>query len=174
MNAKTMGLILACGLATAVSAFAGASSNVTVTYDHPEKFADIKDAFIPTEKGQHDILAALTQFIADRAGSYLGQGQHLEIKFTDIDLAGDFEPQLGTRFNGVRVMREIYPPRLKFEFKLTGPDGRVLKEGQRRLTDPSYQQRILRPGDDGMLRYEKDLLVDWMRHDLGSAKSAGG
>ena len=42
MNKKIVGLILACGLATAVSAFAGGSSNVTVTYDHPEKFDGVQ------------------------------------------------------------------------------------------------------------------------------------
>ncbi len=173
MKTKTLGFVLACSLAAAASAAAGDASNVTVIFDHPENFRDVKDAFVPTEKGRDDILAEFRHFLTDRAPSYLGQGQHLEIKFTDIDLAGDFEPHVGTRFDTVRIMKEIYPPRLVFDFKLTGADGRVIKEGKRKLTDTAYLQRIIRPGSDGSLRYEEDLLTDWMHDDLASAKSAG-
>ena len=174
MKPKTVGLFLACSLLAPVAAFAGEAANVTVIFDHPENFADVKDAYVPTDKGRDDILAELRQFIESRASSYLKEGQHLEIKFTDVDLAGDFEPHDGTRFDTVRLMKGVYPPRLVFGFKLTGPTGQVLKEGQRRLTDLAYQNRMLRPGEDDRLRYEKDLLIDWMHDDLGSARSAGG
>lgn len=174
MNLKALTLMLACNLATTAAALAGEASNVTVIFDHPENFTDVKDAYVPTDRGREAILAELKQFIESRAASYLRKDQQLEIKFTDIDLAGGFEPHGGTRFDTVRLMKGIYPPRLQFEFKLTGPNGRVLKEGQRKLTDLAYQQRVVRPGDDERLRYEEDLLNDWMHDDLGSAKSAGG
>jgi len=173
MKTRSSGLVLACCIAVAASAAASDASNVTVIFDRPENFRDVKDAFVPTEKGRDDIFAEFRRFLADRAASYLDQGQRLEIKFTDIDLAGDFEPHVGTRFDAVRIMKDVYPPRLEFDFKLTGADGRVIKEGKRRLTDMSYLQRIIRPGNDGSLRYEEDLLTDWMHEDLAKAKSAG-
>lgn len=174
MNTKIVGLILGCILLAPGAIVAGDASSVAVTFDHPENFADVKDSFVPSEKGRDDILGEIRQFIVDRASTYLGPGQHLEIKFTDIDLAGDFEPHHGPDFNSVRIMRGMYPPRLVFDFKLTGAGGQVLKEGRRKLTDLAYETRITRLGDDGELRYEKDLLTDWMHDDLSKAKSAGG
>ncbi len=175
MKSRAFGLILAGCLLAPAAAFAGDASNVTVVFDHPENFADVKDSFIGTEKGRDDILGELRQFIESRASSYLRKDQRLEITFTNIDLAGDFEPQQGARFDSIRLMKGVYPPRLEFTFKLTGPNGQVLKEGQRKLTDLAYQQRLLRtPADGGELRYEKDLLIDWMHDDLSGAKSAGG
>jgi len=168
MNART--LILAASLLAPAAAFAGDASSVTVIFDHPENYADVKDAFVGTEKGRDDLLAELRQFIESRAPSYLQKGQRLEIRFTDIDLAGDFEPSHGPQFDRVRIMKGVYPPRLEFGFKLTDANGQVLKEGQRKLTDLAYQSRLVRPGLDGELRYEKDLLVVWMHDDLGSAR----
>ena len=147
---------------------------MTVIFDHPEKFTDVKDSFIGTDKGRDDLLGEIKQFIESRANSYLREDQRLEITFTDVDLAGDFEPSQGARFDNVRLMKGIYPPRLTFEFRLTDATGRVLNEGKRKLTDQTFQMRLLRPGsEDDSLRYEKDLLIDWMHEDLGSAKTAG-
>jgi len=171
MNKRSFSLVLAFSFLAPVAASAGGAPAVAVTFDHPENFADVKDAFIGSDKGRDDILAQIKQFIESRTASYLQPGQHLEITFTDIDLAGDFEPAGGTQFDRVRVMKGVYPPRLSFEFKLTAANGQVLKEGKRKLMDLGYQQRMLRGGLDSDLRYEEDLLIDWMHDDLAAAKA---
>ncbi len=174
MKAKTLSLILAATLLAPVAAVAHGASKVTVIFDHPENFTDVKDSFVGTDKGRDDLLGQIRQFIESRANSYLREDQRLEIKFTDVDLAGDFEPSQGTRFDNVRVIKGVYPPRLTFEFKLMDAAGRVLNQGKRKLTDQTFQTRLLRPGtEDDSLRYEKDLLIDWMHGDLGAAKTAG-
>jgi hypothetical protein len=43
--------------------------------------------------------------------------------------------------------------------------GKVLKEGERRLTDLGFMQRLTIDRQDP-LRYEKDLLGDWLRSEL--------
>ena len=176
MNKKTLSMIfglclLSSGTMFAADATKTGAGNVTVVFDHPEQFTDVKDAFMPTDKGRDAILAEIRKFIVDRASSYLRGGQKLEVKFTDIDLAGDFEPQLGPRFNDVRIMKEIYTPKLDLEFKLTGPDGKVLNEGKRKLRDDTYVQRLV-PHLDDPLRYEKDILKDWLSSDIKSRAAA--
>ena len=178
MNRKTLHLIsmlslLLPGTVLAADSAKPPAPSVTVTFDHPEKFTDVKDSFMGTEKGRDGILAQIKEYVEDRAKSYLRSGQKLEVKFTDIDLAGDFEPQLGPRFQDVRMMKDIYIPRLKLEFKLTGADGKVINEGKRELTDLAYMMRAAFPSSDN-LRFEKDILGDWLRSDIkGPAKAAG-
>ena len=170
MNRKTFSVISILSLLGAGTIFAAdgdksKSANVTVVFDHPENFMDVKDAFPPTDKGRDAILADIRGFIVDRASSCLKEGQKLEVKFTEIDLAGDFEPQLGPGFSSVRIMKDLYAPRFDFEFKLTGADGKVLSEGKRNLRDPFYLARLV-PAHDEPLCYEKDILNDWLRSDI--------
>jgi len=147
--------------------------SVVVTFDHPENFADVKDGFLPTEKGRDGILAQIRVFLESQAKSYLRSGQKLEVKFTDIDLAGEFEPQLGPRFHDVRIVKDIYRPRLQFEFKLTGADGKVITEGKRDLMDLAFMMRSAFPPSDN-LRFEKDILSDWLRSDVRAPAKAAG
>jgi hypothetical protein len=90
----------------------------------------------------------------------------LKVTFTDIDLAGDYEPWRGPQLMDVRIVKSIYPPRLTFTFQLTDESGRVLSEGERKLVDLGFQMRITRSFNDDLLRYEKDMLTDWLRDEL--------
>lgn len=65
----------------------------------------------------------------------------------------------------VRIVKDIYPPRFLFRFVIQDDAGKVLKEGERRLTDLGFMQRLTIDRQDH-LRYEKDLLGDWLRSEL--------
>jgi hypothetical protein len=94
-------------------------------------------------------------------------GRRLELRFTDIDLAGDYEPWRGPDFDDIRIMKDIYPPRMKFEFRLLdAKSGAVVREGSERISDMSYLMSAgLLPNHDP-LRYDKNLLTDWVRREL--------
>lgn len=176
MNRKTLTLISILGLLTpgamlAADAAKPDTAKVTVAFDHPEKFTDVKDAYMATDKGQDAILAQIKDYVESKAKSYLRAGQKLEVTFTDIDLAGDFEPQRGPQFNNVRIVKDIYIPRLKLVFKLTGADGKVINEGKRELTDLAFMMRAAFPPSDS-LRFEKDILNDWLHKDIKAAAKA--
>jgi hypothetical protein len=65
----------------------------------------------------------------------------------------------------VRIVKDVYPPRFLFRFEIKDDTGQVLKEGERRLTDLAFMQRLTLDRQDP-LRYEKDLLGDWVRSEL--------
>ena len=73
---------------------------------------------------------------------------------TDVDVAGEFEPWRGPQFDRVRIMREIYPPRIDLEFRLTDYRGAVVREGRRRLRDP-LNRTCAALGDGDRLLYEE-------------------
>lgn len=162
-------LIAFLGLLVGSAAFAAnpekAASPVQVTFLHPEKFTDAKDSYMDTERGRDYILAQLKDQMVEHATKYLTAGQRLEIIVTDVDLAGDFEPWRGPNFQDIRIVKDIYPPRISLEFRLLNADGAVVSEGKRQLQDLGYLMTLAMPTWDP-LRYEKQMLSDWLRSEF--------
>jgi len=95
----------------------------------------------------------------------LPPGDRLDVTITDIKLAGAYEPWRGSRYDDVRIVKDIYPPRIDLKFVLSGADGRVIAEGERKLRDPGFLTRTIANTSDP-LRYEKRLLDEWLRNEL--------
>jgi len=156
--------MVAATAARAVTASATPSS-VDVVFDHPEKFADVKDSMLGSDEGRDAILGTLKAHIIGRAAPMLPAGYHLTLTFSDIHLAGDFEPWRGPRWDDVRIVRDIYPPYFKFTYLLTDASGRVVKQGSESIRDVGFQYRAVLDRSDP-LRYEKDILTDWVHANL--------
>jgi hypothetical protein len=158
--------LLATGCATAKSMDTSAS-RVSVTFIEPEKFTDARRAELePTSSA---ILHDLERFLIDTAAPYVPANMKLNIRFTDIDLAGDFELFRGPQADHVRITRGLYPPRIALEFELVDSTETIVKSGKRNLTDIDYQLRSVYPRED-YLRYEKDILRDWLRAEFGGLR----
>jgi hypothetical protein len=141
-------------------------ARVLDTFVNPEKFADVGDGYMSTDKGREANVEAIREHIEKTAVRYLPEGHKLAVSITDIDLAGDFEPWHKPGAEDVRIIKDIYPPRVDLEYKVTDAAGAVVKEGKRQLRDLSFMMKLSIRRDD-MHRYEKELLNDWMRSDLG-------
>jgi hypothetical protein len=160
---------LVAPLALHAASAAKTSARTEVIFDHPEKFTDVKDGEFGTDKGRDATLEQIRDFLVERADKALSVGQKLVITFTDIDLAGDFEPWRGAQFSDVRIVKSIYPPRMDFTFKVTDAAGATVKEGKEELRDLAFDMRLTIDRQDP-LRYEKDILKDWIRSKITPAK----
>ena len=173
---KTKYIFLAAVFAAASSLFAAppavSNTHVEVTFDHPEKFTDVNDSYMGTDKGRDNILQLFKEYLQERAPRFLADGQTLAVTFTDIDVAGEFEPQRGPDFNSVRIIKDIYPPRLTFAYKLTDASGAVLKEGQEKLVDLSFQMSATVIDNNDPLHYEKSMLKDWLHSQFKQSKKS--
>jgi len=172
MNTAVRPLLLAflLGSIAGVLSAAGpapASDRVTVLFDHPEKYTDLRDGATDTEneRGRGRYLPFLKEHLEQRAGKLVPAGQKLTVTFTDLDLAGDYEPWRGIDFHDVRIVRDLYVPRMTFSFTLTDASGQVVKEGERKLLDGAFQMRLTGSSSD-FLRYEKEMLNDWLRKEF--------
>lgn len=144
-------------------AFDAADGKVTVTFVHPESFADASDRNMgPTS--QH-LLDEISGFLQREVRRYLPAGEKFEITITDVDLAGEYEPWRGPNMNDVRVIKDIYPPRFVFSYVRTGADGKVIAQGKEHLTDVAFQMQGTISNRDS-LYYEKQMLRKWVRHTL--------
>ena len=149
------------GMGAALAA-APVGARAEVIFDHPENFADVKDALQPTEKGTAGILKALSDYLMRESRYLVPEGCKLTMVFNDIHLAGDFEPWRGTGWDDVRIIKSIYPPHFKFSYTLADSTGRVIREGREDIMDLGFDFRVPLDRQDP-LRYEKAILKDWMR-----------
>jgi DUF3016 family protein len=138
------------------------SDNVSVHYKDPQHFTEAKRSFGLHLIKANDYLEPLKAYIAQRAARVLAPGQRLDIEVTDVDRAGEYEPWRGPRMDDVRVIKDIYPPRIDLDFVLYGADGKVLRKGHRSLRDLSFLSHNF-AADNDSLRYEKSLIDQWLR-----------
>ena len=150
-----------------------AGPRVSVELVNPQSFTDFtKDA---SDRTSPVLIGELESFIRRTGERYVPEGMRLDIRVTDVDLAGRLEQWRGPEFAHIRVIKPLYPPRINLEFRLTDSAGKVVDSGTRELTDPAFQMRdaFAQPATDDM-RYEKDLLREWFQNEFRSVKLAGG
>lgn len=158
-------LVLALSLMLAGPEPLPAADQVTVRYTAPERFTDLRERCSDQPGAAPAVLDALTGTIREVSAARLPAGFSLEVTVTDVDQAGEFEIWRGPQFCDTRVMRELYPPRMELRFALKDAEGRVVREGQRRLEDQLYLVGAAQAGGD-TLRFERNLLREWLRREL--------
>jgi hypothetical protein len=158
-------LIAGCAAAAPMDAPA---PRISVTFIEPENFTDAHRAELePTSSG---ILRQLEKFLIETGARYVPEKMELKIRITDVDLAGDFELFRGPPADQLRITKGLYPPHIVLEFEVVDGTGKIITSGKRDLTDIDYQLRSVYPRED-YLRYEKDLLRDWMREEFSPLKN---
>jgi hypothetical protein len=168
--------------AVAIASIAGAAdrqtasdARVQIDWTRPADFSESK-TYAGTGLGRQDPdewLGDLANHLRYRAERILPTDDRLAVTFTNVQLAGTYEPWRGPRWDDVRVIKNQYPPRIDLRFTLTGANGAVVKEGERKLRDPAFMQRgILNETDP--LRFEKRMLDDWLRTEFPGAGDARG
>jgi hypothetical protein len=155
-------MTLACIMARAATP----PGNVDVHYKDPQHFTEVTRSSGPHLIDTSAYLKPLKDYIAQRASRILAPGQRLDIEVTDVARAGEYEPWRGPNFEDVRIIKDLYPPRIGLDFTLYGADGKVLREGTRKLRDPAFLNDIS-VADQDPLRYEKSLINDWLRKGAG-------
>ena len=137
------------------SAFAATSE---VTWTNPEEYRDIHHGENHRKKFQARVFRGFEEHFAKLASS-LPEGQTLKVEVTDVDLAGD----VFVSHRQVRVVKEIYFPRLKFKYQVIDKDGNEVKQGEENLKDMNFMMTSSLKYNNDFLRYEKRLLDNWFK-----------
>ena len=136
-----------------------------VNFFEPKKFTDVRDSSMGDYE-RTTYLDSIRDHVLEQAKYYVPDNHMLQVTFTDIDMAGDFEPWRGPRFDDIRIVKDIYPPRIVLSFRLTDAEGNVVKEGRRELRDLGFLMKITMAFRDDPVRHEKGLLDDWLRSEF--------
>ena len=145
-----------------IPAVADVTSGVTVSFVKPEAYTD---AGRYGDDVAHN-LTTLERYLTQFGRHCLGEGQSLDLRVLDVDLAGREEWWRGSGYD-LRVMRDITWPRMDLVYVWRDGAGQVLGEGKARIMDQAYLWRsaYLRTDTDE-LPYEKAMLRDWFGKNL--------
>lgn len=144
---------------------------VQVRWTDPAKFTELRNSSNRWEAERGNWVYDLALYIRTTAAKRLAPGQTLDVTITDIKRAGDYEPQHGPRAQDIRIMKDIYPPRMTLDYVLKDAQGKVLKQGTgEKLIDMAYLSTgVGLRSDSDPLRYEKRMLDNWLRKVLPTA-----
>ncbi len=134
---------------------------VKIEWQDPNSFRDVKAVGDIQSRYEQRTFETLTKNLNKEASKTLKSKQKLEMLVTDLDLAGDVRPTFGATMNDIRLVEELYPPRITFSYKIIEGD-KVIMAGDEKLTDMGFMQRVGRVSDKPM-RYESKLLADWLK-----------
>ena len=146
-----------------------ASGPVSVSWNDPATFAELRYAFNRHEAARGHWLTELAAHLRKQAERKLAPGERLELTIVDVDRAGDFEPGRDIALYDTRILRDIYPPRMTVQFRHVADGGSVLAEGERKLSDLAYLTGINPINSTDALRYEKRMIDTWLRRELATA-----
>ncbi|MBT1444163.1 DUF3016 domain-containing protein [Shewanella sp. JM162201] len=161
-------MILVAGLFVAGSTMAAddASTNpvtedgsVKITWQEPKKFRDVKSSGEVQSRYENRMFETLTKELNKQASKSLKANQKLELVVTDVDLAGDVRPTFGATANDLRIVKEIYPPRMTFSYQVLDGD-QVVIAGDEKLSNLNFMNDI-RPVNDKPFMHESRLLTQW-------------
>lgn len=169
MTTKTLFLIVLAALGGAAASAATPAdqsrAQVEVIFFEPEKFSDVRADLMGSEKDRDYYLQMLREHLVERVAAWLPAGSKLSVTVFDVDMAGEFEPWRGPRFQDIRIVKDIYPPRVTLEFKLVNARGEIVAQGRRELRDLTFMMNLSINRNDS-LRHEKQLLDEWLRDEF--------
>jgi hypothetical protein len=111
---SAIALMLVAGCAAAAPMDESAA-RISVAFIEPEKFTDARRAELePTSAG---VVGELQKFIITTGARYMPENMKLNIRVTDIALAGDFELFRGPQADQVRIVKGLYPPHIVLELR---------------------------------------------------------
>ncbi len=142
------------------------SGPVQVTWGDPSRFSELTSTGNRYAAAQGDWLPKLATYLRTQAEKQLAPGHRLELTIVDIKRAGQYEPWHGIERQDVRIIRDIYPPRMTVKFRELDANGQVVAEGERKLTDPGFLASGGMLNDTDPLRYEKRMIDSWIRREF--------
>ncbi len=146
------------------NAHPAAAGDITVNFKDPDKFTDVRERLGGGTSQYY--LDVLSKHLKETVANRLTAGQMLTVTFTDIDLAGDFLPGRRANMEDVRIIKDIYMPRMDLSFQLRDASGTVIREGERHLTDLNFQQNLSPIDRTQPLFHDKQLLNRWVEQEF--------
>lgn len=135
-------------------ALAGSSE---VTWTNPDDYRDVQPSNETRKHFRERIFKSFEKHFAKLA-KRLPEQQTLKLDVTDVDLAGD---TLAGGIERLRIVKEIYSPRMKFSYQLVDKNDNIIKSADVALKDMSFMTGNNLKYRQKSLGYEKKMLDDW-------------
>lgn len=135
------------------------AADVEVMWTNPGKYSDIDAGNEHKKHFKTRVFKKFEEHFAKLAMA-LPDEQKLVLDITNVDLAGDVN--FGG-INRVRIIKDLYFPKMKFSYQLLDADRRVIKGEDVSIKDMSFLMHSRLKYNNQTLGYEKEMLDDWFR-----------
>lgn len=153
---KTFAVLMSLSIFT-VPAFAGQAE---IDWVEPDKFTDIRPGNESRSNMQKRVFKELEQHFSELAAK-LPEGQTLKISVTNLDLAGDIRYMVGPNNATIRVVEDLYFPKMKFDYQLINSDKSIISTAKADIKDMSFNMGVRSSMNSEAFHYEKNMIDDW-------------
>lgn len=162
MRFVKLGMLTLCALvATTVAA-----GEVKVEYKDYKKFTDMKPANEARGSYEKRTMANFDKIFADLA-KQLPEGYSWNVVVTDIDLAGDVDYMFTQTGQQIRVIKDIFIPRINFSYTLLDQNKvMVAEEKDFKLKDMGFMTRINNSRANQPYEHERLMLERWFKEKI--------
>jgi len=144
----------------------GEGSTVNVQWADPAGFSELRYSQNRREASRGDWVVELADYMQEKIAKTVPAGDRVDVEILDITRAGEYEWMPHATTDDIRVMRDVYPPRMTLNFRHVDASGAVVAEGERKIADLAYlQTQPPFPASDP-LRYDKRLIDTWVRREF--------
>jgi hypothetical protein len=135
---------------------------VTVVWEKPDSYIDVRATIEPQGKFEKRLFAALGDFIEAEAAKILLPGQQLKVTIHNLDMAGYIEMNLLRMGEWIRVVRDPDHVMIEIEHQLVDKSGEIISELRKSYTSLTRSQWT--PGAQSRtFQYEKQIIREWLR-----------
>ena len=147
----------------ALTLIPSARAAVDVEFIDPEHFSDINNHVPLASPGPSEVLDILSRHLVMLGAHCVDSGQTLEIRVSDVRLAGQLAGARGHLRNPeVRILDEVDWPSLSLSWQLVDASGKVLRQARETVNDMDYLHHATMldtaPED---LPHERAMLSRW-------------
>lgn len=165
---SVLGIVSLCVAILGIPAQANAI--VEIAFIEPGDFTDGEVRGGLFGSGGLGAVTAIRQHLVKLGDNNLSPREALRIEVLDVDLAGRYE---WWRFPfDARIMRDSSVPAIEVRFTYY-VDGKIVDEGEERITDLNYLQDVRVGKRGGLLKYEKIMLDRWFHDRFVVGKLSG-
>ncbi len=147
--------------ASMLSAQAG---EVKVQWHEPKNYTDVRAANGGSKAFRERVFKGLEKHFTKMAAEVLPSHLALNIKVTNLNLAGDVRYNFAAH-RDIRLVKRIYWPSIEFEYELL-EQGKVIKSEVIKLKDMSFMDRGSSLRNRSSYYYEERIITDWFIRDI--------
>lgn len=143
------------------------AAQVKVNWQDPDKYTDIRPTNETKDAFRQRLFEALDEVFRDNA-KVLPENYLLEINVTNLDLAGDTNVLHPNNGHDIRLVKDIYWPRMSLQFSLKNDTGAMISEGKANLSDMNFlfTHRIVTSHTG--FEYEERMINNWFKEQQRS------
>jgi hypothetical protein len=156
-------------LLSALLAATASAGEVKVEYKDYKKFTDMKPASEARGSFEKRTMASFDKIFADLARK-LPEGYSWNVVVTDIDLAGDVNHMITQTGQQIRVIKDIFIPRINFSYTLLDQNKVVVaEEKELKLKDMGFMTRTSNTRANEANEHERVMLERWFKDKIQPA-----